>query len=419
MSKYLLGLDIGTTTISWSVLEKSTGKQVEASNTPNDSVVASGVQDPERILALCIGVVASVQQRYKDLRSIGITGQMHGIVILDKVGNSLSPLYTWQYPADSKHCSQIFNITGRNAYPGYGLVTLYILLSEGTLPSEATAICSIMDYVAMKLCGNKRPVIHTSVASSFGLFDLEANSFDLDACCRLGIDCSLLPEVTDKSISIGIHGPSLIFIPIGDNQASFLGATLDQESTLCINCGTGSQVSVAVDDWKGYTCQEVRPYIDGQYILTGSALCGGKAYAMLEKFFREFLIAAEMEDSMVYSVMDSMVGEEESGLLVDTRFCGTRDNPEIMGSVLGITELNLKPGNLIRGFLEGMAQELFDLYSHMNYSEISRIIGSGNGIRKNAAFVRILSKKFGMDLEISQTKEEAAYGASLFAGSHS
>ena len=414
MKKHLLGLDIGTTTVSWSVIESDTLKQVEASNVLNDSSIGNAVQNPDRIIEICLGIISDVRDRFQ-LVSIGLTGQMHGIILVDKGSNALSPLYTWQYPAEPDYCEKLTKRTGRKAYAGYGLVTL----SSLDLPSETVCFCSVMDYLAMKLCGLTKPLIHSSVAASFGFFDLKKNEFDIRACRKAGIDTDLLPKVTSYSVSLGAYCGIPVFIPIGDNQASFMGVIDDDETALCVNCGTGSQVSAAVNSVHGHKCQEIRPYVDGKYLLTGSALCGGRAYAIVEKFFRLFAAEAGLEDKSFYKIMDSLaLKTEDCSLKMDTRFCGTRDNPNFRGSVTGITEENFKPENFIRACIGGMTEELYGYYKDMNINGLTHIVGSGNGIRKSPVFMKMISDRFRMSLHISDVREEAAYGACLFAAKH-
>lgn len=101
-------------------------------------------------------------------------------------------------------------------------------------------------------------------------------------------------------------------VAIGDNQASFLGAAGTSRGSMLINIGTGSQVSVlyegvqAADD----SLLEVRPYLDGMSLLTGSPLCGGSAYALLERFFRQVLRMVGMDGfESVYPYMDALLSK--------------------------------------------------------------------------------------------------------------
>ena len=136
---------------------------------------------------------------------------------------------------------------------------------------------------------------------------------------------------------------------------------------------------------------------------------------MLKDFYAEILRAAGMEDVDVYAVMNKLIEENAglNGLQVDTRFAGTRKQPDVCGSISGINVNNFTPANLAYGFWEGMMEELHIMYKQMGEKRIN-LVGSGNGIRKNAHLVKIAEGKFGGKLKVPAHMEEAAYGAALF-----
>ena len=101
-------------------------------------------------------------------------------------------------------------------------------------------------------------------------------------------------------------------------------------------------------------------------------------------------------------------------MAVDTRFAGTRKNPDLCGSITQITTENFNPGELTHALLCGMAQELYDMYKKMGEDK-SGIVGSGNGVRKNEALVRIFEEKFAGKMKMPAHLEEAAVGAAFFA----
>lgn len=99
-----IGIDIGTTTISGVVLEKTdTGKPkvLVAKTIENGSFLTTAddwekIQDAEKLVKKSRELLNDFLDRYPDVERIGLTGQMHGIVYIDKEGNGVSPLYTWQ-----------------------------------------------------------------------------------------------------------------------------------------------------------------------------------------------------------------------------------------------------------------------------------------------------------------------------------
>lgn len=235
---------------------------------------------------------------------------------------------------------------------------------------------------------------------------------------RAGADAGILPEVTDDFVVIGDHQGIPVSVAIGDNQASFLGSVENAADSILVNMGTGGQISVLSDSYFTAKGIEARPFVRGYYLLAGSSLCGGRAYALLEHFFRSYAEAAGVGGIDHYSVMGKILDKKSGGerLKVNTAFSGTREKPEKRGSVKNIGTENFTPEALIRGVLDGMAEELYKMYGRIEKGlsgARSRMIASGNGIRKNRHLQEIMSERFGMSLELATREEEAAYGASV------
>ena len=191
-------------------------------------------------------------------------------------------------------------------------------------------------------------------------------------------------------------------------------STLTNEADILVNVGTGSQISIVSEHIKEGDNLETRPYFDGKYLIGGAALCGGRAYSLLKEFYQEILSAAGVVGVDVYAMMERLMEEHiDSELKVDTRFAGTRKEPELSGRISGITVNNFTPGNMTYGFLQGMMSELYDMYMQMGEKRLG-LVGSGNGIRKNKTLIQISERQFGGKLKIPVHTEEAAYGAALY-----
>ena len=96
-----LGIDIGTTSVSLSVLDGESGEQVKAVTVGNDSFIETAepwarLQDAEVIRRKVLEETERILSEYQDVGGIGLTGQMHGILYVDQEGNAVSPLFTWQ-----------------------------------------------------------------------------------------------------------------------------------------------------------------------------------------------------------------------------------------------------------------------------------------------------------------------------------
>ena len=238
-----------------------------------------------------------------------------------------------------------------------------------------------------------------------------------DKIARLGIDKSILPIVTSENEVVGHCRGIPVSVPIGDNQASFLGATKSNNDALLVNFGTGSQISSACDFCTVDGDIELRPYVDGKYLLVGSALSGGYSYSLLEAFFRSYAQALGASGAQ-YEIMNELAAQAyekgEKELLVDTAFLGKRSDPSARGSVKMIGKDNFTPSALILGVLRGMVSELYGLYARFPKKQ-GVLVASGGAVKKNELLRRIIEDTFQMSLTVSDVNEDAACGAAIFS----
>ena len=404
-----IGIDIGTTSVCGVLIDAVTGC-VEKSVAKNNNAFIKGcakwekIQSVDKIVTVATDILESLIAVGSEVGVIGVTGQMHGIVYADKDGSAVSPLYTWQDGRGNLPYKDTTYAKYLNSFSGYGNVTDFYNTKNAINPKGAVSYCTIHDYFVMRLCGLKKPIMHTSDAASFGCYDLENNKFNY-ACTA---------EVTGDYRIAGEYRGIPVSVAIGDNQASVF-STLTDENDVLINIGTGSQISVITDKIADSAQVETRPYFENKYLIVGAALCGGRAYSLLKNFYAEaFGHVKRMDDNEVYKIMNDMLKDaKSSSFKVDTRFAGTRLNSEITGGISGITTENFTPSALTYGVLCGMADELLDMYNQMGVRK-SGIVGSGNGIRKNNALVRIFEEKLSAKMKIPQHLEEASVGAAMY-----
>lgn len=420
-----LGIDIGTTTICGALLSAD-GTFIESITEPNSAFIEPStawekLQDPEIIITTVRLIADQLIDKYPDIASIGLSGQMHGILYIDCEGHHVSPLYTWQdgrgeldFCEGESHTAHATRLSGYRLASGYGLVTHFYNSKHDLIPAKADSLCTVADYAVMRLCGLNRPIMHTTNAASVGCFDLRKRVFDRMALEKLTISRDILPAVSTDALIAGTYRSIPVSIAIGDNQASFIGAGADDDSIL-VNVGTGSQISLVSDFVETSGSVELRPFVGGHYLLVGSSLSGGRAYALLEDFFRA---VAEMTGAKVESMYPYMTQAlehyEGDALKVSTLFDGSRDDPSARGAIEGIGIGNFTPEAMMLGFLNGIADELFDMFLKMGVPAKSTLIGSGNGIRMNPRLAQAFEKRLGLPLTLSPYNEEAACGAALF-----
>lgn len=297
---------------------------------------------------------------------------------------------------------------------GYGIVTHFYHKVNGLIPSNAVSIMTIADYAVMRLCGLNKVKMHVSNAASLGCFDLQELEFDTDALNMLKIDPSILPETLQLPQALGCYQGIPVTAAIGDNQASFLGSGADDDTVL-VNIGTGSQVSVTCHEYVSIGGSvELRPYLGSRYLLVGSSLNGGRAYALLENFFRKVTALAGIEIESMYNAMGQAIAnyKETATLRVSTLFSGTRSDPTACGCIANIRIDNFTPEQMILGFLSGITDELYSMYKTMSLTK-HRMMGSGNGLQKNPALISVVENMFNMPLTMTANTEEAACGAAM------
>ncbi|MBQ6834165.1 MAG: hypothetical protein IJO55_07100 [Lachnospiraceae bacterium] len=426
----MIGLDIGTTSISAARLDAESGEVLQTYTIANQSFLKTAnawerIQDPEVIISAVCKLLDEILTCSKNVAVIGLTGQMHGIVYVNEEGKSISPLYTWQDgrgnqpDSDGKSlCQRLTEKYGRHYYSGYGLITHLYNMRNGLVPTDAVGFCTIMDYLGMVLTDRKKPLVHSSNAASFGFYDVSKGMFDEEILSSEGMKCSILPEVTSSLAVLGYYENIPVTIAIGDNQASFMGSVRHGKEEILLNIGTGGQISMLSDSVLTGDDIETRPFIENSYLVVGASLCGGRAYASLAGFFEACAKAFGVLLPDVYGVMDQLLTSYQNTekLIIDTAFDGTRDHPERKGSIHNLTTQNFDPASLTYGVLSGIVEELYGRYKTMidgAFPTHCRIIGSGNGIRKNIHLQQIAEERFSMKLELSPCREEAACGAAI------
>ena len=427
----VIGIDIGTTTLS-AVALNGQGDVLEAVTLPNGADIPDGrpwakLQDPEAIFQKAKGLIDALMERHAPVGAVGLDGQMHGALYVDGGGKAVSPLATWEdgrgdLPLNGgTYASELTRRTGCRMATGFGLTTHFWNVQNGQVPEGAAKLCTIADYVAMRLTGQKLPLIHASNAASLGLFDLPSGNWDDLAVENAGVDRGILPEVEAGLRALGEYRGAAVSIALGDNQASFLGSIREMDRSVLVNVGTGGQISMMSGAAGMLTETERRPLVGGDFILVGSPLCAGRAYQLLEKFLRSCASLAGCEAGNLYEAMNRAGAEALSfpdNPEVSPRFTGTRRNPEKRAEIRGLSTGNFDAAHLVGGMLSGMAGEFYDLYLEMLRAGArmpEALIGSGNGLRKNPALRRAFELRFGMPLWIPAHDEEAAFGAALSA----
>ncbi|HEX8658234.1 MAG TPA: FGGY family carbohydrate kinase [Hymenobacter sp.] len=212
--KYLLGYDIGSSSIKVSLLDIDTGRCVAAATSPKQEMEISvpqagwAEQRPERWWQECVNATAELKAAYRFdtalIAGIGITYQMHGLVLMDKDGQVLRPAIIWCDSRAVDHGNQAFEALGQ-AYclsnflnsPGNFTASKlkWVRENEPAIYAQIHKIQLPGDYLAFKLTGQLQTTVSGLSEGVFWNFKKQAIAQDL--LDYYGISADLLPEVVD------------------------------------------------------------------------------------------------------------------------------------------------------------------------------------------------------------------------------
>ena len=456
----LVGVDLGTTKITSIAVDASSGEIVAIGSATNDANITSDADrarsrsewQAEKIFAAACRCLAQMSQqlgsKVSDVAGIGVTGQQHGMVLVDAELRPVSPLINWQdrraldrmpdsdltwlEAARAAIGHEAWHRTGCWLHPGFMAVTLFELAERHALPASSRALF-IMDYFTAALTGQP-PITEPSCAGSSGVFDVRLRDWNDDAIKALGLSPSLFPEVREANElvgrlteeharSSGLPAGTPVFAAIGDHQASFLGSVADRRNSVLVNVGTGAQVAMFTDGVEFVAPIELRPFPCGGNLLSNVGLAGGWSYQVLEQFFADVgrRVFQSVPTVKLYEVMNELAREVPSGadgLFCEPRFSGTRLDPAVRGSITGLSPHNFNAGHLARAVLEGMSRSLFDgiqAIINVTANRPTKLIAAGNGLRENPLLAEIVSQAFSLRMQFTKHREEAAFGAVLVA----
>lgn len=465
MSKLILGLDMGTTSISAVALNES-GRIIQAVTKTHHAAIEGlpteyAEQNPERIRITAFAALKALSElcRGSEFLAIALTGQMHSTVILDGHGKVTGNVITWQdrrSVAEGAQTSLLAELqqratdeamlkTGCRLSPGYLGTTLFALRRLKQLPSHIGSVSFVADWIASCLTGNA-PVTERSHAASSGLFDLVADDWSDGILQAAEIPREWLPPVVDSGAIVGTLNPAVaaeldlpsglpVINAIGDNQASVLSALPDLEGSVLINIGTGGQIVWRIPQFTRQLPLDTRILpgnpdpVTGktipQFMVVGAGLCGGDAIAWVNRTIRRWLadFGSLVSEEVIWDRLQQLVAQATPApeLICEPFFRGTRYEPDRRGVIKGISVDNLSPATLLASVLTGIAQSMSDVWSTSPQSAanaLRRVAMAGNAVKHNPLLVEAVRGHFGVPVQVARHSEEAATGTAMLAGVH-
>ncbi|AEF82241.1 sedoheptulokinase [Leadbettera azotonutricia] len=435
---FAAGIDIGTTNLELSLVSLDSCRIVERRSAPVKRVATC---DPYAFLQDAAGVLESVEEMLASIKqpigSIGITGQVHGIVYTDDNGKPLSPLYGWL----DRHGTEDFRgstpqkilaeKTGVTLPAGYGLLTHYANRLFHRVPEGAARFTGINELVAGFLARKPLDAADASDLACFGGFDPAAETQNTRLLEE--VMPSPLPKFLGLAKPFSLAGTTRssipVAVPVGDNQTAFFGLLSKPEESCLVSIGTSGQISVYSKTPSCPNTMELRPFIMPGYLQVGATLCAGKAYEVLASLFREAIsryaasakLPLDIDDGAIFDMMKGAAREilkENPGaasLVFDTAINGTRRDNARRGSIANITLDNFNVGNLVLGGIDGIVRELADFRKDLGpaFDPIKSVVVAGSAVRKNDLFIRALERQFDLEIKIPPFDGGAALGAAL------
>src|SRR4051812_3158928 len=406
----LVGIDVGTTGVK-AIRISETGEVLERAEVEYPlSIPQPGwaEQDPEDWWQATEAALDAVGRD----GPIGLTGQMHGLVLLDSADRVLRPAILWNDQRTGAECAEIeetvgfsrlVELTGNRALPGFTAPKLvWVRTHEPEVWAQAAHVLLPKDYVRLRLTGER--AIDAAEASGTLLFDVAGRRWSEEVCAALEIPMEWLPEA-HESTAIG---------GAGDQQAGALGVGVVGPGPVSVVLGTSGVVFAALDGYRADP--EARVHVFCHAVPdTWQAMGVMLSAAGSLKWLRD--VVGGSYDELVAEAARWPAGTE--GLTFLPYLQGERTphaDPSARAMFEGLS-LRHDRGALVRSVLEGVAYGLRDSLELLRELGVEPGIGraSGGGARSEL-WLKIVASVLGIPIERTAVEEGAAFGAALLGG---
>jgi xylulokinase len=451
MTTYLLGIDVGTTG-SKAILIGADGA-VKASATTEYPMFTPqplwAEQNPADWWAATVTsirrVLAESGAEPGQVAGVGLTGQMHGLVLLDAHGEVLRPCIMWNDQRTAAQCAaitkkvgakKVLQLTGNPVLPGFTASKIvWVREQEPEVYKKVAKVLLPKDYARYRL--TQEFFSEVSDASGTSMFDVGNRRWSGEMLKALDVPREWLPEVTESpvasaQVSAGAAGETGLLegTPVvgggGDQAAQAVGTGIVVEGVVSATIGTSGVVFAASDTYRVEPDGRLQAYchaVPGMWHLMGVMLSAGGSF----RWYRDAL--GDLERSQAgksgrdpYDLLTEAAAEVPpgcEGLLFLPYLTGERHpypDPNARGLFFGLT-LRHGKAHLTRAVLEGVTYGLLDLLELMRALGLSieQVRASGGGA-SSPLWGQILADVFNTEIVTVNVTEGAAYGAALLAG---
>jgi xylulokinase len=344
---------------------------------------------------------------------VGLSGQMHGLVVLDGGGRVLRPAILWNDQRTAEECREIedrvglerlIELTGNRALTGFTAPKLlWLRRHEPEMFARIRHVLLPKDYVRLRLTGEH--AIDVADASGTLLLDVRRRRWSEDMLDALELPAEWLPPVAESTEIAGA----------GDQAAGALGVGVAGPGPLSIVLGTSGVVFAALPSYAPEPHARLHVFchaVPGTWHAMGVMLSAAGSLGWL----RGRVLGGSL-DELLEAAETWPPGSE--GLLFQPYLAGERTphaDPEARGAFVGLS-LRHDRGALTRAVLEGVAYGLRDSLELVRTLGVTVETGrvSGGGARSRL-WLRILASVLDLPLERTVVEEGAAFGAALLSG---
>jgi len=443
MRRLFLGIDVSTTGAKALLIDEK-GAVVETATTPLSLSTPKPLWSEQDPLEWWSGTVKSIKNVLAsagatggDVVAAGLTGQMHGLVLLGAKNEVLRPAILWNDQRTGEQCDAIRKkmggrdrlvaVTGNDALTGFTAPKiLWVRDHEPEVYAKAKHVLLPKDYARLKLTG-----IHAmdkADGSGTLLFDLAKRNWSEEVLKALDIPADWLPPTfegpeTTGTISAeaanetGLKAGTPVVAGGGDQAAGAVGAGAVKPGVVALTLGTSGVVFTTTEKPLVEPQGRLHAFchaVPGKWHFMGVTLSAAGSF----QWYRDTLAPKESFDALVAEAEKVPAGSE--GLLFLPYLSGERTpypDPQARGAFVGLT-LRHGRGHLTRAVLEGVAfsmRDCFGLLKDAGVGNVSQVRVAGGGA-KSPLWRRICASVLGVELVTVNSTEGGAFGAALLAG---
>ncbi len=449
--KYLLGIDLGTSgtkTVLFSVDGEAKASAVVeyplyqpqngwAEQAPEDWWNAA-VQTTRKVLSQS-GVDA------RDIAGIGISGQMHGLVMLDEKGEVLRKSIIWCDGRTGEECREItqavgakrlIEITANPALTGFtASKILWVKKNEPELYARCAHILLPKDYVRYMLTGDFATEV--SDASGMQLLDVPKREWSDEVLGALGIDkallgkmyesCEVVGTVTEQAAALtGLSAGTPVVGGAGDNAAAAVGTGVVQTGKAFTTIGTSGVIFAHADEVTIDPAGRVHTFcsaVPGAWTVMSCTLAAGLSLQWFRNNFcaEEVSVASRMEVDPYY-LMDIETEKAPIGanrLVYLPYLMGERSpllDENARGAFVGLSAMHTKR-DMLRAIMEGVMysqRQCLDVLRGMGVVSSEMLAVGGGGTSK--VWRQMMADIYSLPVTTVQNREGPALGAAILAG---